>query len=72
MVMCGDSDKTVGVDNILADYMALPEAIRHLLIFHQPGHSTNVNNGRRLAIVLERFSGMAWEEDLKAERLSSE
>jgi hypothetical protein len=72
MVMGGDLDKTVGVDNILADYLALPEEIRHLSIFHQSGHSPNVDNGWRLAIVLERFSGMVWEEELKAESLSSE
>ena len=72
MVMGGDLDKTVGVDNILADYLALPEEVRHLSIFHQSGHSPNVDNGWKLAIVLERFSGMVWEEELKAESLSSE
>ena len=72
MVMGGDLDKTVGVDNILADYLALPEEVRHLSIFHQSGHSPNVDNGWRLAIVLERFIGMVWEEELKAESLSSE
>ena len=59
MVMGGDLDKTVGVDNILADYLALPEEVRHLSIFHQSGHSPNVDNGWRMAIVLERFSCMA-------------
>jgi non-heme chloroperoxidase len=67
LVMGGDQDKTVGMENILADYLALPEATRHLSIYHQSGHSPNVDNAWRLAIVLERFSAFAWDLDLKAQ-----
>lgn len=69
LVMGGDQDKTVGVDNILADYLALPEENRHLSMYHQSGHSPNVDNAWRVAIVLERFSGMAWDLDLKPQKV---
>lgn len=65
-VMGGDADKTVGVDNILAEYLALPEEMRHLSILHQSGHSPNVDHAWRVAIVMERFSGLAWDLELKA------
>ena len=67
VVLGGDRDQTVGVDNILADYLALPEELRHLSILHQSGHSPNVDNAWRVAIVLERFSGLAWDADIKAQ-----
>jgi non-heme chloroperoxidase len=69
LVMGGDRDKTVGVDNILADYLALPEEGRHLAIYHQSGHSPNVDNAWRVAIVLERFSGMARDLDLQTQKV---
>ena len=47
LVVGGDRDNTVGVDNILADYLALPEEIRCLHIFHGIGHSPNVAVGAR-------------------------
>ena len=55
-VMGGDRDTTVGIDNILADYLALPEAHRHLHIYHGIGHSPNVEVPGRVGRVLERFS----------------
>ena len=56
MVIGGDLDDTVGVDNILADYLALPEGNRHLHIFHGIGHSPNVEVPSRLAGLLTRFA----------------
>ena len=56
MVIGGDRDTTVGVDNIVAEYLALPEANRHLHMFHGIGHSPNVEVPKRLAGLLERFA----------------
>lgn len=56
LVIGGDRDDTVGVDNIVAEYLALPEATRNLHIFHGIGHSPNVEIPRRLAGLLERFA----------------
>ena len=56
MVVGGDRDTTVGVDNIVAEYLALPEAKRHLHVFHGIGHSPNVEVPKRLAGLLERFA----------------
>jgi pimeloyl-ACP methyl ester carboxylesterase len=67
LVIGCDGDTTVGIDNILADYQALPVAHRHLQIYHGFGHSPNVELPRRLGGVIERFSDMAWDLDLKAE-----
>ena len=55
MVVGGDQDTTVGIDNILADFQALPEGIRSLHIFHGIGHSPNVEVPQRLAGLLTRF-----------------
>ena len=55
LVVGGDRDDTVGVDNIVAEYLALPEATRHLHIFHGIGHSPNVEVPGRLAGLLGRF-----------------
>ena len=55
MVVGGDRDTTVGIDNILADFLALPEEIRSLHIFHGIGHSPNVETPQRLAGLLTRF-----------------
>src|SRR5262249_34318530 len=54
-VIGGDQDTTVGVHNILAEYLALPEPRRFLHIFHSIGHSPNVEVATRCAGVLERF-----------------
>ena len=57
MVVGGDRDTTVGVDNIVAEYLALPPENRHLHIFHGIGHSPNVEVPGRLAGLLTRFAG---------------
>lgn len=57
MVVGGDRDDTVGVDNILAEYLALPPENRSLHIFHGIGHSPNVEVPSRLAGLLTRFAG---------------
>ena len=67
LVIGCDQDTTVGLDNILADYQALPAASRHLQIYHGFGHSPNVEVPRRLSNAIERFSDMAWDLGLKAE-----
>ncbi len=56
MVVGGDRDTTVGVDNIVAEYLALPEESRHLHMFHGIGHSPNVEVPKRLAGLLARFA----------------
>ena len=50
-----DQDTTVGVHNILAEYLALPENQRFLHIFHSIGHSPNVEVPTRCAGVFDRF-----------------
>ncbi len=55
LVVGSDLDTTVGVHNILADYLSLPEEWRHLHIFHGIGHSPNVETPQRLAGLLTRF-----------------
>ena len=56
MVIGGDLDTTVGVDNIVAEYLALPEEDRHLHVFHGIGHSPNVEVPAWLAGLLTRFA----------------
>ena len=56
MVIGGDRDTTVGVDNIVTEYLGLPERTRHLHMFHSIGHSPNVEVPKRLAGLLERFA----------------
>ena len=56
MVIGGDRDDTVGVDNIVAEYLALPDGNRHLHVFHGIGHSPNVEVPGRLAGLLTRFA----------------
>ncbi|MCH7737528.1 MAG: alpha/beta hydrolase [Chloroflexi bacterium] len=67
LVMGGDRDTTVGVDNILAEYQALPEANRHLHIYHGSGHSPNVDVACWVSNVVGSFSEMAWKLDLQAQ-----
>lgn len=57
LVVGGDRDDTVGVDNILADYLALPEESRSLHIYHGIGHSPNVEVPENFAGLLGRFVG---------------
>ncbi len=56
MVVGGDTDTTVGVDNIVAEYLALPPENRHLHVFHSIGHSPNVEVPGRFAGLLTRFA----------------
>ena len=55
LVVGGDLDTSVGVDNILADFLALPESSRHLHMFHGVGHSPNVEVPGELVGLLGRF-----------------
>jgi pimeloyl-ACP methyl ester carboxylesterase len=55
LVVGGDRDEVVGVDNILAEYLALPAATRSLHIFHSVGHAPNVELAERFAGTLKRF-----------------
>ncbi len=57
LVVGGDLDTTVGVDNILADYLALPQETRFLHIFHGVGHSPNVAVPEGFVGLLGRFVG---------------
>lgn len=55
LVIGGDQDATVGVDNIVTEFLCLPEARRYLHMFHRVGHSPNIDTPRALAEVLTRF-----------------
>jgi len=55
LVVGGDLDVTIGVDEILADYFALPEETRHLHIYHGIGHSPNVEVPASFAHLIARF-----------------
>ncbi len=55
LVVGGDLDTTVGVDNILADYLALPPERRFLHIYHGVGHSPNVEVSLDLATLFSSF-----------------
>jgi pimeloyl-ACP methyl ester carboxylesterase len=55
LVVGGDQDTTVGVENILADYLALPAERRCLHIYHGVGHSPNVEVPQELAALLRAF-----------------
>ena len=55
LVVGGDRDTSVGVDNIVAEYLALPEDRRFLHIYHGVGHSPNVDVAVSFAGLLTRF-----------------
>jgi pimeloyl-ACP methyl ester carboxylesterase len=55
LIAGGDRDEVVGVDNILAEYLALPPERRSLHIFHSLGHAPNVELAERFAGTLRRF-----------------
>ena len=57
LVVGGDRDDTVGIDNIPADYLALLEENRSLHIYHGIGHSPNVEVAESFAGLLGRFVG---------------
>jgi pimeloyl-ACP methyl ester carboxylesterase len=70
LVVGGDQDTTVGVENILADYLALPAERRFLHIYHGVGHSPNVEVPQELAALLrafvDRVAAMAAQEAVSA------
>ena len=70
LVVGGDQDTTVGVENILADYLALPAERRFLHIYHGVGHSPNVEAPQELAALLrafvDRVAAMAAQEAVRA------
>ena len=68
LVMGGDRDTTVGVDNILAEYQALSKSCRHLHFYHGTGHSPNVEVGRWVGTIVGNFSDMAWSLDLQTQK----
>jgi len=55
LVVGGDQDVTVGVDNILTDFLALPPANRFLHFFHGTGHSPNVAVAAEFARLVGSF-----------------
>lgn len=55
LVVGGDRDTAVGVENILAEYRSLPEESRSLHVFHGVGHSPNITVPDRFAEVLVQF-----------------
>jgi pimeloyl-ACP methyl ester carboxylesterase len=55
LVVGGDLDDTVGVDNLLLDFLALPANHRFLHMFHSVGHSPNFEIPQELAIVIDEF-----------------
>lgn len=55
LVVGGDQDTRVGVDNMLAEYLALPATNRFLQMFHDIGHSPNVEITTQCAHLLDRF-----------------
>ena len=65
LVMGGDQDTTVGINNILAEFQALPADLRHLHIYHGIGHSPNVEVPGWVANITGRFSDMAWQRALQ-------
>ena len=56
LVIGGDLDDTVGVDNLLLDFLALPEKHRFLHMFHSVGHSPNFEIPHQLAMVIDVFA----------------
>ena len=67
LVMGGDQDTTVGINNILAEFQALPADLRHLHIYHGIGHSPNVEVPGWVANITGLFSDMAWQRALQAQ-----
>ena len=55
LIMGGDQDAVVGVDSILAEYLALPPDRRFLHVFHRIGHNPNMDSPTALASVVAEF-----------------
>ena len=68
LVIGGDRDTTVGINNILAEFQALPKPNRHLHIYHDIGHSPNVEVGDSVAALLGDLSVLAGSLDLQSAR----
>ena len=68
LVIGGDRDTTVGINNILAEFQALPKSNRHLHIYHDIGHSPNVEVGDSVAALLGDLSVLAGSLDLQSAR----
>ena len=66
LVIGGDRDITVGINNILAEFQALPKSKRHLHIYHDIGRSPNVEVGDSVAGLLGDFSVLAGSLDLQS------
>jgi pimeloyl-ACP methyl ester carboxylesterase len=66
LVVGGDKDTTVGVHNMLAEYLALPENRRFLHIFHDVGHSPNVEVTPQFTAVLDHFVSQTVPQHLTA------
>jgi pimeloyl-ACP methyl ester carboxylesterase len=57
LVIGGDQDTTVGVDNILTEYLTLRPEVRSLHVFHGIGHSPNSECPAEMAALVERYVG---------------
>ena len=55
LVVCGDADDVIQPRFPLAYYLALPEAVRHLHVFHGLGHFPNAQAPKELANVVVGF-----------------
>jgi branched-chain amino acid transport system permease protein len=55
LVVGGDRDDTVGVDNILTEYLALRPEVRSLHMFHGIAHSPNSECPAEFAGVIQRW-----------------
>ena len=67
LVMGGDQDTTVGINNILAEFNALTEGLGHLHIYHGIGHSPNVQVPESAARVIGHFSDMTRQKGLQGQ-----
>jgi pimeloyl-ACP methyl ester carboxylesterase len=55
LVLLGDTDDVVPPEEPLQYYLGLPEAVRHLQVFHGVGHYPNAQAPRGVARTLRRF-----------------
>ena len=65
LVIGGDKDITVGINNILAEFEALPKDLRHLHIYHGIGHSPNVEVPNSAVNTIGMFIDIAKERGLQ-------
>jgi pimeloyl-ACP methyl ester carboxylesterase len=57
LVIGGDQDTTVGVENILMEYQMLRPEVRSLHVFHGIGHSPNSECPKEMASLVQRYVG---------------